>query len=512
MRVLLVVLALCGCAPASVTPVGGGARETVQRTMVLTSKSGAEITVLELAGDRALIRSVGAPCAGEGLVVEHQRDIFRNVLHYTTTVNGEPWSTLVRNLDSGAMLASPLGLQTVLPVTIDDTRSAAVDAQALLRLHREQAADGRLARLRRFDRAGRERLNTSAVQARLDDVAKLCGFSYKLEVSWKGVDDDTLLKRRSGVYACSDVINQLPLLCVHESPRAYFKKFDAVRCRYGAAVSARAVGRTLELTVTLESTLTQIERGVRALSQLRSDGKTLEARIELDRTYVCSSDKGRVIIVAPSGSAHHGVSTGDGKTFTTDGTEFRPAIGWFFDPRQTTAQNDPKRFYGRDPRHYSHVDADLQRGTCSLTCGDRVTALKLASRAQTEAIVDRAVYTPRPHQVAPYGLARDRAGIYTYVDRGTAKGRVRDFRVFRGPRGKVRLLKMKDIVSDSEGDIFSTQDGKLRLVMSKSEAQWITGARSQRLTLLPVAENCALIYNELGVYLGERLGLPCDDL
>jgi hypothetical protein len=36
--------------------------------------------------------------------------------------------------------------------------------------------------------------------------------------------------------------------------------------------------------------------------------------------------------------------------------------------------------------------------------------------------------------------------------------------------------------------------------------------RKQELLWLPVEKNLALIYNELGCYLGVRLGLPCDDL
>ena len=45
-------------------------------------------------------------------------------------------------------------------------------------------------------------------------------------------------------------------------------------------------------------------------------------------------------------------------------------------------------------------------------------------------------------------------------------------------------------------------------------ATWAEKKKDLKLTLVPVDfnKNVAMIYNELGVYTGERLGTPCDDL
>lgn len=41
---------------------------------------------------------------------------------------------------------------------------------------------------------------------------------------------------------------------------------------------------------------------------------------------------------------------------------------------------------------------------------------------------------------------------------------------------------------------------------------WIEGAKKKvELKVVPIVENLPMIYNELGVYAGERLGTPCDD-
>ncbi|HZS38940.1 MAG TPA: hypothetical protein VFF06_19035, partial [Polyangia bacterium] len=66
--------------------------------------------------------------------------------------------------------------------------------------------------------------------------------------------------------------------------------------------------------------------------------------------------------------------------------------------------------------------------------------------------------------------------------------------------------------SDSEGDIFATKSGSLRLILNKGESLWEQTGKKQKLILLPIEDNHVLIYTDLGVYTGLPLGTPCDDL
>jgi hypothetical protein len=111
-----------------------------------------------------------------------------------------------------------------------------------------------------------------------------------------------------------------------------------------------------------------------------------------------------------------------------------------------------------------------------------------------------------------YALARDDTGKYYFVDRLLEPEDNRNFRLFVGPRGSMKQMPMTNIVSDSGGDIFATKHGELRLVLGKSEASWIEDKHDTKLLLLPVHENVALIHRDLGVYMGEAFGTPCDDL
>ena len=67
------------------------------------------------------------------------------------------------------------------------------------------------------------------------------------------------------------------------------------------------------------------------------------------------------------------------------------------------------------------------------------------------------------------------------------------------------------MVSDSEGDIFSTKSGDLRLVLNRSESEWVVSGKSSKLLWVEPHRNLHMISADLGVYISERLGTPCDD-
>jgi hypothetical protein len=149
-----------------------------------------------------------------------------------------------------------------------------------------------------------------------------------------------------------------------------------------------------------------------------------------------------------------------------------------------------------------------------IECASREAPLeRLEGSAATRLMAGASFREPRWQRYS-YALARDDTGRYFYVDNVREPEGAKRFRLFSGPRGAMKLLKMTNVVSDSEGDIFSTPKGDLRLVLSKRESSWIVRNKPTKLIWLSVFndENHALIYNDLGVYGGEPLGTPCDDL
>ncbi|WP_224372517.1 hypothetical protein [Hyalangium versicolor] len=242
-------------------------------------------------------------------------------------------------------------------------------------------------------------------------------------------------------------------------------------------------------------------------------GETLGEQIALEKTTVCADSKGHYVVIAPEEKTGSQLFYGDGKAFVQVAP---PPFGIsgtsFLEPRffNKTANSN---FRGTDYRVFSSVEYDKEKQTCDVRCGERTASFKPVEPDEAVKLLKAAKYEPNPQKFVPYALLRDTTGKYYLVERGFAPGDEKHFRVHVGPKGALKLQEMKDIVSDSEGEIFSTKKGDLRLVVDKDVAPtWIEGAKKKvELRVVPLTENLPMIYNELGVYSGARLGTPCDD-
>jgi hypothetical protein len=167
-----------------------------------------------------------------------------------------------------------------------------------------------------------------------------------------------------------------------------------------------------------------------------------------------------------------------------------------------------------EPRVKARYQAQVgfRGGKYEVQCDARKTELSLVPRAEAEPIIASATFHKPLWRFRAFALARDDRGTYYYVDRQREPEDSLNFRLYSGPRGSVKPLKMVNVVSDSEGQIFSTKSGDLRLVLDRKEAAWVKGKARTTLVPLPIEDNAPLIYGDLGAYTGQRLGTPCDDL
>ena len=147
-----------------------------------------------------------------------------------------------------------------------------------------------------------------------------------------------------------------------------------------------------------------------------------------------------------------------------------------------------------------------------VTCSSRETKLQALPEAEAKTIVDGGKFYESRWNHRAYALARDNTGRYYYVDKQREPEESKNFRLWAGPKGALKPQKMVNVVSDSQGDIFSTKGGELRLILEKQDSSWIQHDKKLKLTWVPVEDNHVLIYTDLGVYTGEPLGTPCDDL
>lgn len=217
-----------------------------------------------------------------------------------------------------------------------------------------------------------------------------------------------------------------------------------------------------------------------------------------------------------------------------------------FNVRDAVFYGDGKRFYlqrspnkGRNPPRFSIVFFDPrarqprfsifqyrppEAGGASFSCDDRKTPLLELDGTQRTRILDKAAFHERYWRRRPHLLARDDDGVYFYVDRrdvSTADGvlmqaiDLKDFRFWAGKRGRMKRLKLNDVIVDPAGQVFITKQGKLRVESKKQRYLWQVGAKHVALTHVPLTAyngGLVLLYRQLGPYLGQRLGRPCDDL
>lgn len=241
-------------------------------------------------------------------------------------------------------------------------------------------------------------------------------------------------------------------------------------------------------------------------------GESLGEQRLLEKAAVCTDGKGHYVVVATKADDGKQLFYGDGKMLAQ--VEPPPWVlsgENFLEPRfvNKTANSN---FRGLDMRVYSEVELDAEKKTCAVRCGDRTIPFTLVEPGKAQELLKAAKYEPNPQKFVPHALLRDSEGTYYLVERGFSEADEKNFRVHVGPKGNLKKQEMKDIVSDSEGQIFSTKKGELRLVVDRAETPvWIAGKKKLELRVVPVSENLPMIYNELGVYTGARLGNPCDD-
>ncbi len=151
----------------------------------------------------------------------------------------------------------------------------------------------------------------------------------------------------------------------------------------------------------------------------------------------------------------------------------------------------------------------------SVTCAneDKNVTFTALPDEEGQKILEGAKILTRRFLRLPDRLMRDDKANYYFIDRfRSIDGSRRDFRLFIGQRGKLKVQPLKDIVDDSEGMIFSTKSGQLRLVTGRDQ-KWVQGTKETKLIDVPLddSKNARMVYLDLGVYDGQPIGTPCDD-
>ncbi len=510
---VIVVAALGGVPARAAAPVEAG--------KVFSGPEGELVSVIQLTpveSMKALIHVQGTGSELDGKVLPHEVYESGDNVTYSTQRRGRDYATLVVRSKGGRrnyFLNVPNRRDSI-PVSYDDARTKTLKAEEVYALHQKQHADGSLTRLMAFDRKGE---TAGAEQTLAESVTALneaCGTSVKATIDWSSIPDE-LLKTYSIPSYCESPLAVLTKLCATaEGKKAIQAQAKEFTCRFGDALKLEVQAGRVSWTTAKDAANQEefVTRYLEAnLESSRGQGEKLAERLRLERSRVCTDGKGHYVAAMPQEQQRVQLAYGDGKRFVQVAPPPWVLDGYhFLEPRFFNKTMNAS-FRGLDMRVYSEVVVDEEKKTCAVRCGDRTIPFTLVESEQAQEMVRKATFEPNPQKYVPYALLRDQLGRYYLVDRGFQPNEERNFRVSIGPKGQLQQQKMTDIVSDSKGEIFSTKKGELRLVLDKEvPSTWIeNNKKGIELRSVPVEENLPLIYNELGVYTGDRLGTPCDD-
>ncbi|MCA9664602.1 MAG: hypothetical protein KC503_03410 [Myxococcales bacterium] len=250
----------------------------------------------------------------------------------------------------------------------------------------------------------------------------------------------------------------------------------------------------------------------------RPQPKRFDISKHVDYLRVYSDGKGHFFVVPDFVRAPHRHRTsvvfyGNGKVFYRQ----RVPGGSRNGPKFTYTIFDPRARYPIN----SYFSANDHEGF--FQCSKRRTKVKELLGARRTRVLKRAKFYDVYWRRSVHALLRDDDGVYYYVDKLWVPFRIRGnphgsddrgFEVYSGLRGKLKRLRMKNIVNDSAGQIFITTKGKLKLIVGDKPA-WYSRGKKTQLTSIEVKRSTLArvqIYMQLGVYRGERLEKPCDDL
>lgn len=501
----LAILAGCATAPPDGRPPPFSPDEVVEQ-VVLEGPEGVEVQLAQSA-DAALVVLEGVRDDLDGVVLRAKLGGSTAERSYLTELNGRQARLLGRENRSWTLL-----LEGPIALDVDEDASEALDVERLIDRHVHQRAEGQLAALARFDVGAAKTAAEGRLAETMARVEDACGFVPDIGIAWEGLTEEQLMRYSISGY-CDAARSALERACGVPEAKAFLQRAVAgYTCRFGEAPALELEADRLVFTVDFD-TPNQDRWARAALDRVPIDeGRTLRAaRIEHD-TLVCaaSGDEGHVVVGPREDERTRGVAYGqDGVLYRQPERRYLPE-GWFFEPRYPNPGHNSS-FRGYDLRVFSYIGMEGE-DACLLKCGEREIPLEKLEGEEKRAFLAEAEWQPIPNPREPYALARDKRGIYYYVDRGATSDTAKDFRLYVGRQGRLRLQRMKDIVSDSEGEIFASARGRLKLFLGKEEAEWLSRGRRTPLQRVAVSENLPLIYGRLGVYLGERLHTPCDDL
>lgn len=482
-------------------------REAIVEKRVLNGPEGVQILLVQT-DDLALIETRRIRPELDGIPLLATLGGTTTERTYLVQLNGQKKRLLGRkNRTWTLFLGGPLELD------VDETASIDLNPDTLMRRHLTYRAEGKLEALSTFDRQAAESEALTLLQESMSALESPCGFVPEVSIQFDTFADEALMPPARLRNYCNSVRNALRSACDVPELKDYISQnANKYVCKAGFPLDLRIESGVISLNLDLEASNREKELKEKLDAHVFDGQRTFKQSRLQHNTTVCKSPKSSLVVMVGPTEGDSGKQMAYGPPEKMVPLPKYPFLGegWFFEPRFPNPGHNPN-FRGYNLRFFSFLNLDGDKA-CQLRCGPRLIPLDIVTGAEKQTLLASVQKTPMPDRRQPYALARDKQGVYYYVDQGAYPDTARDFRLYIGRQGQLRRQKMKDIVSDSEGEIFSSARGRLKLYLGKNNAEWQRGKQIRPLTRVEVNDNIDLIFNRLGVYLGQPLYTPCDDL
>ncbi len=485
---LIFLACLAGCGASEKGATGGRSAPPVKPEGALLQyrgQHGMRVSIARVSGPGvdALVQVTGIDTEIKNLVLPCTIEKNDRGFAYVTQFHGEDYWVVREETQGGVYIVLPEDRRVSQDLRLEsDDKTEGLPK--LLADFKAGYESGVLPKLAAWNPGERHKWHEEKLKEEFAEANKACKTTFNSTIDWDSVSDE-LLKEKSIYGYCENIADALQTMCERfPAAREEVKAFQEVRCTFKGDSGVRKDGNALVFA----PNDTNVDKF--AWQQLA---------VAMERAPTVFKGGQNYIIVDASDSDKP-LYFGDGSTFAKHRRTENSSNWW-----SHYLFNGPK----------DGTFAVNEGGEWKLTCGNRSADFTELPLAERKKILGGATLKEYTFDREPFALARDDRGTYYYVDQRMRELGGKAYQVHIGKAGAVTTTDLKDIVDDSQGMIFSTKTGSLRLILSSDpmQASWVVGTKKPTyLTSLDIYGNPTLIYEKLGVYDKVDLGSICEKL
>jgi hypothetical protein len=438
---------------------------------------------------QALVRVSGVENSVSGVTFLTRRSPPNKTDAWTASINGKTFSLLQTEHSKEGPVPPRLylphtgGLFVVLSVKPEASKLVNIDE--LMADYKSHLQDGSLKKLAEFDHDHARQIVLAKLERIRGDFSEACGKSIEVEMDWDDVSTPTDYQQ---AHFCSSALLGLSELCdlSLDNKERIRRDINHLRCHLEDEVSLRYEPGSK--TWDVGANASNIGE-VRLAATLASKSLALEPGL-------FKSASGLYVLVSPLHAKLRTVHAGSSTTLY----------------RQWTNRRGDQKYFNLWDIKQSTAFRTKEVGVWTAFCPAGEIKFEEVSSAERRRVLDTAKFEDPVWTRQAMYLARDSQGTYYYVDRQRKELGWLDYRVYKGPKGRLRATQMVDVVSDNQGHEFITSAGTLRFIWSgnrPSKALWAHGKKTSDLVIIGVTSVRDLIHGDLGVYEGQETGTLC---